>query len=58
MTRLMDLDRNVARFREPACTLNVSHTNPFHRHLHADVLEAVDTIRARNDLPHGDVMVA
>ena len=37
---------------------NVIHTTPFHRHHHADVLEAVDMIRARNYPPRGDADAA
>ena len=33
---------------------NVIHTTPFHRHHFADVLEAVDMIRARDYPPRGD----
>jgi len=33
----------------------VIHTTPFHRHHFADVMEAIDMIRARNYPPRGDV---
>ncbi|MFQ5763574.1 MAG: peroxiredoxin-like family protein [Rhodospirillales bacterium] len=33
----------------------VVHTTPFHRHHFADVMEAIDMIRARNYPPRGDV---
>ena len=34
---------------------SVIHTTPFHRHHFADVMEAVDMIRARHYPPRGDV---
>ncbi|MBT3305885.1 MAG: hypothetical protein HN377_05315 [Alphaproteobacteria bacterium] len=33
----------------------VLHTTPFHRHHFADVMEAIDMIRARDYPPRGDV---
>ncbi len=33
----------------------VIHTTPFHRHHFADVMEAVDMIRARDYPPRGNV---
>ncbi len=32
---------------------NVIHTTPFHRHHHAEVMEAIDVIRARDYPPRG-----
>lgn len=58
-------DKETQYFAEPGLFLirpdmtlysNVIHTTPFHRHHHADVLEAIDMIRARNYPPRGDVM--
>ena len=56
-------EKETRHFAEPGLFLirpdgtlysNVIHTTPFHRHHHADVLEAVDMIRARNYPPRGD----
>ncbi len=33
----------------------VIHTTPFHRHHFADVMEAIDMIRARDYPPRGNV---
>lgn len=56
-------DKETRQFSEPGMFLVrpdgtlyslVIHTTPFHRHHFADVLEAVDMIRARNYPPRGD----
>tara|TARA_R110000787_G_scaffold285461_4_gene401209 strand:- start:33845 stop:34369 length:525 start_codon:yes stop_codon:yes gene_type:complete len=60
-------EKETRHFAEPGLFLirpdmtlysNVIHTTPFHRHHHADVLEAVDMIRARNYPPRGDADAA
>jgi len=57
-------DKEPGRFNEPAMFLvrpdgtlfsAVLHTTPFHRHHFADVLEAIDMIRARDYPARGDV---
>jgi len=60
-------EKETRHFAEPGLFLirpdmtlysNVIHTTPFHRHHHADVLEAVDMIRARNYPPRGNADAA
>ena len=55
-------DKETDRFNEPGLFLvrpdgtlysSVLHTSPFHRHHFADVLEAIDMIRARDYPPRG-----
>ena len=55
-------EKETRQFAEPGLFLirpdmtlysNVIHTTPFHRHHHADVMEAVDMIRARSYPPRG-----
>jgi peroxiredoxin len=57
-------DTETGTFAEPGLFIvrpdmtlysNVIHSTPFHRHHHADVLEAIDMIRARNYPPRGTV---
>lgn len=58
-------EKETRQFAEPGLFLvrpdmtlysNVIHSTPFHRHHHADVLEAIDMIRARNYPPRGDAV--
>ena len=60
-------EKETRQFAEPGLFIirpdmtlysNVIHSTPFHRHHYADVLEAIDMIKARNYPPRGDVMAA